>query len=100
MATKRKYKAVPLDAVEIMTRPIGEDERHWFWDYRGYRIHISKQKCMAGYYLTYFDIFRKKDGYEFVCDFTEGSDTVTQMLGFMKDRVDDKIETKRPDAED
>lgn len=56
--------------------------------YRGFEIDCHREKCMAGYELLYFTVYRKSDGYELICDFTSGSDTVRDFVGYMKNRVD------------
>lgn len=56
--------------------------------YRGFEIDCHREKCMAGYPLLYFTVYRKSDGYELVCNYTEGSDTVRDYVKYMKDRVD------------
>lgn len=57
-------------------------------NYRGFDIQVVREKCMAGYPLLYFSVYRKSDGWEFICSFTEGSDTVRDYIRYMKERVD------------
>jgi hypothetical protein len=39
-------------------------------EYRGFTIDVTKEKCLAGYKLTYFSVFRKSDGYEMTSGFS------------------------------
>lgn len=57
-------------------------------NYRGFEIDAHREKCMAGYPLLYFYVMRKSDGFFVEDAFTEGSDTVRDYIGYMKDRVD------------
>lgn len=38
--------------------------------HKGHEINCYKEKCMAGYSLMYYSIFRKSDGYECASGFT------------------------------
>ena len=60
--------------------------------YRGFEIDCHREKCMAGYQLLYFTVYRKPDGYELICDYTSGDDNVRDYVGYMKNRVDGFIE--------
>lgn len=56
--------------------------------YRGFEIDCHREKCMAGYQLLYFTVYRKSDGFELICDYTSGEDSVRDYVGYMKGRVD------------
>lgn len=55
--------------------------------YRGCEIWVRKEKCLAGYYLIYYDIF---DGtYHVDCGFYDIEDAVRSVYNEMKIAVDD-----------
>src|SRR5271157_22847 len=56
--------------------------------YRGFEIDAHREKCMAGYPLLYFTVYRVVDGWCLEESYTEGSDTVREYIGYMKKRVD------------
>ena len=55
--------------------------------YRTFEIHVWREKCMAGYTLLYYSIFRS-DGFELDSGFMDTADTVRFMLSEFKKRVD------------
>lgn len=61
--------------------------------YKGYEIEVNRDKCLGGYEMIYYSIFRESDGLEVVSDFTE-SDTVWKVVAKMRMRVLTFIETK------
>jgi hypothetical protein len=61
-------------------------------EYRGFDISVTKEKCLAGYKLTYFSVFRKSDGWELTSGFSDDNDTVRTWIKMMKDRVDGFID--------
>lgn len=64
--------------------------------YRGHEIKVWRERCMAGYPLLYYSIFRESDGYECTSGFTEGADTVRDFLGYMRERVDAELADPDP----
>lgn len=56
--------------------------------YRGFEIEAKRQQCLAGYPLLYFSVCRNADGWFLEDSFSEGSDTVREMVGYLKKRVD------------
>lgn len=64
--------------------------------YRGFEIDVHREKCLAGYELTYFSIYRTSDGFECVCDFTTGSDSVREIVRSMKTRIDNELNEADP----
>lgn len=64
--------------------------------YRGHEIDAHREKCLAGYSLLYFSVFRESDGYECVSDYTTGSDTARDMVGYLKARVDEELASADP----
>lgn len=71
-------------------------------NYRGYVVEVNREKCLAGYGLLYFTVYREIDGLEVVCDFEDSGEKVKDMFKFMKNRVDEFIKTegKSEDLED
>ena len=64
--------------------------------YKGHEINVIRDKCMAGYELLYFSIFRIADG--FVCEdsFTSSADTVREMVAHLKRRIDRELQSTNP----
>ncbi len=56
--------------------------------YRGFEIEVYRERCMAGYPLVYYSIFRISDGWEFDSGFYDTADTVREMIKDMKAKVD------------
>ena len=63
-------------------------------EYKGFEINVTKEKCLGGWEMLYFNVYRISDGLCVEDSFTEGEETVRGMVGYMKDRVDEFIETK------
>lgn len=59
--------------------------------YKGFEIEVKREKCMAGYLLVYYSIFRISDGWEFDSGFYDTEDTVRSVMSSMKHKVDDYI---------
>lgn len=64
--------------------------------YRGHEIEAKRERSMGGDRLLYFTVYRQADGLECVCDFTTGSDTPADMIGYLKKRVDDELASPDP----
>lgn len=62
--------------------------------YRGHEITVTKEKCLGGWMLMYYSIFR--DGKECVTNFSEDSSTVREYVGYMKERVDNELASDNP----
>jgi hypothetical protein len=60
--------------------------------YRGFEIEVTREKCLAGYSLVYYSIFRKSDGLEIYSGFYDTEDTVREVIKDMKSTVDDFLE--------
>jgi len=58
--------------------------------YRGYEIEVKREKCLAGYDLLYFTIYRISDGYECLCSFEDSSEKVRDKIKQLKERVDNE----------
>jgi hypothetical protein len=59
--------------------------------YKNCEIEITRKKCLAGYHLTYYNIFTN-NGFEITSSFTEGEDTIEEVLKWCKNIVNDYIE--------
>lgn len=64
--------------------------------YKGYEIEVKRERCLGGWDMTYYTIYRESDGYECVCDFSEGEDSVRDWIKWMKERVDDELASDDP----
>lgn len=64
--------------------------------YRGHEINAKREKCLAGYRLLYFSIFRQSDGYECVSSFTTGEDKPADMIEYLKRLVDAELASPTP----
>ena len=59
--------------------------------YRGFELDARREKCMGGWDLLYYSIFRLSDGYEVTSSFTYGSDKIRDFMKELKGYVDDFI---------
>lgn len=64
--------------------------------YRGHEITVTREKCMAGYALLYWSVFRASDGYECASGVEDSSETVAGMMSVLRDRVDAELEESDP----
>ena len=64
--------------------------------YRGHEINVYREKCMAGYKLLYYSIFRESDGFECTSGYSDCDDTVRDMIKMFKQRVDEELKEKKP----
>jgi len=64
-------------------------------NYKDYEIEVYREKCLAGYPLLYYSIFRK-DGFECTSGFTDSSDTVRDMIGYLKVRIENELKENDP----
>ncbi len=60
-------------------------------NYKGFEINVYREKCLAGYDLLYYSIFRESDGYELTSGYSEGDDTIKDFISYMKENVDDYL---------
>lgn len=61
-------------------------------EYRGHIIDVRREKCLAGYGMLYYSIYRKHDGYCVVESCEDSAEKVRDMIGYMKERLDAEIE--------
>lgn len=64
--------------------------------YRGYEIDVRRSRCMGGWPMLYYSIFRVSDGYECTSGFTEDTSPVRTYVGYMKERVDAELAEDDP----
>ena len=61
-------------------------------NYRSHEIEVVREMCLAGYPLLYYSIYRDNDGYGVADGVYEGSETVREFVGYMRERLDAEIE--------
>ncbi len=59
--------------------------------YKGYQIEAKREKCLGGWTLLYYSVFRVSDLYECLSDFSYGEDTVRDWIKMLKERVDAEL---------
>ena len=59
--------------------------------YRGFEIDAHREKCMAGYALLYYSIFRSVDGWELTSGYEDSADTPRTYINMFKERVDNYV---------
>lgn len=64
--------------------------------YRGYEIDVHREKCLGGWAMLYFSIFRESDGYECASGCSEDSTPPREYMEHMKKRIDREIESGSP----
>lgn len=60
--------------------------------YRGHEINVKREKCLGGWDMLFYSIFRLSDGYEVDSGFENSFEKVNDKIGQMKKTVDDEIE--------
>lgn len=55
--------------------------------YRGCEIEVTREKCLAGYNMLFYNVF--DDGFEVASGFSEGEDTIKDYFEHLKGIVDD-----------
>jgi hypothetical protein len=64
--------------------------------HRGYEISVTREKCLGGWSLLYYSIFRIEDGYEALSSFEDSGHTVREVVGHMKQRIDNELAEDDP----
>lgn len=64
--------------------------------YKGYEIDVHRDRCMGGWSMLYYSIFRLSDGYECTSGCTEDTSPVRVYVGYMKDRIDAELADSDP----
>jgi hypothetical protein len=65
-------------------------------EYRGHEIEVTRERCMGGWDLAYYSIYRLSDGYECTSGFTYDESPVRTLYGHMKERVDAELASADP----
>lgn len=64
--------------------------------HRGHEITVTREKCLGGYRLIYYSVFRVDDGYECASGCIDTSDTPRTLIESFKRRVDAELESEHP----
>ena len=68
--------------------------------YRGFEIDVTRSKCLGGWSMLYYSVFRKNDRREMVTHCEDSAETVRDMVGYMKHRVDMWLALPEPREDD
>jgi hypothetical protein len=63
--------------------------------YNDFEIDVKRERCMAGYPLVYYSVFRISDGWELTSGCYDTADSVRSVVGDMKRIVDNYLENPR-----
>jgi len=64
--------------------------------YRGHEIEVKREKCLGGETLLFMTIIRQSDGYFCLDDASDEEATVREMVGTMKERIDNELAEEDP----
>lgn len=64
--------------------------------HRGHEIDVKRSRCMGGWPMLYYSIFRISDGHECTSGCTTETSTVRAYVGYMKDRIDAELAEDDP----
>ena len=64
-------------------------------NYKGFEINVRREKCLGGWDLLYYDIFRILDGYHLVGSFEDSAETAREKVKQCKDIVDDYLQNPK-----
>lgn len=59
--------------------------------YRGYEIEAHRERCLGGWPLLYFSVFRVRDGLECVAGFEDSSERVQTKMKQLREVVDREL---------
>ena len=62
-------------------------------EYKGYEIDVRRERCAAGYKLTYYAVARISDGLVLIDSFMDSEDSLDTVVKAMKKHVDDMVRT-------
>jgi len=64
--------------------------------YKAHEINVTKEKCLAGYTMLYWSIFRISDGFECDSGCMDSDDTVRTIVKVFKGRIDAELKEEDP----
>jgi len=65
-------------------------------NYRGHTIEVCREKCLGGWELLYYNVFRISDGLECINDFEDSAEKVRDKIKQLKECVDEELAQKNP----
>jgi hypothetical protein len=61
-------------------------------NYKGFEIEVTREKCLGGWYMLYYYILRKSDGWFLADGFWDSDDTVKEGIKSCKSIIEDYLE--------
>lgn len=66
-------------------------------EYRGHEIEVTREYPIFGRdKILFYSVFRKEDGYECTSGFSEGRDSIRDMVKYLKQRVNAELLDANP----
>jgi len=64
--------------------------------YRGHTLEAQREKCLGGWPILYYSVFRDSDGLECINDFEDSAEKVRDKIKQLKECVDEALTQKIP----
>ena len=64
--------------------------------YRGHEIEVKRDRCLGGWQMLYYSIFRLSDGFECMSGFEDSAEKSQDKIAQLKERIDNKLADDDP----
>lgn len=79
-----------------MCRCSGEGAETMKQTYRGHEISVTRERCLGGWDMLYYSVYRLSDGYCCVENFEDSDERVPDMVRHMRERIDAELAEDDP----
>ena len=64
--------------------------------YRGHEIEVKRDRCLGGWQMLYYSIFRLSDGFECMSGFEDSAEKSQDKIAQLKERIDNELADDDP----